>query len=793
MIPIFYPNLNQEMESLLFGALFHDIGKFWQRTRDNIVKKEVEKEYEWQISDLGRSRAAHEQWSAFFLKKYLKHETAELIALRHHHPENYLEYLVAVADKLSASEREEETEATGKKDVSREPLQSILSSVKINHGPKQAAYKPLRFKVEYPNPVKEKESAVKQGDYQAYWDEFCNNINRAMITIDEEWKRFHVLYQLLEDYTVSVPSAAYYSKSTISLFDHSKTTAAIAVALFKNNFSFEKIVQVHNALKGNASKDILQEDAFLLLGADISGIQDFVFDLTAKGAAKGLKGRSYYISALSENIARYILSGEGLSPVNLLFSGGGHFYLLLPLSASERIGEYRNYINKVLYTACRGRLSVVLAGTILSFASFSASTFGERWLNVAALLQREKNRKYLDLIKHQPELILGPHWEGDSVCKICGNPVEADEDKCTFCQSYEELGEDLAKNSRYLIEQYIKPEFLEPLTRVEDVFAAFGCRFRFSNTPPKEPEKDTLTATVNGEDFISDRSQRRAWLSNAAPLDEHGRLKTFEEIASASQGIKTWAVLRGDVDNLGLIFSKGLGEDRTISAVSSLSREVAYFFSTQINFLCSRYRDQVYVIYAGGDDFFVVGSWNILPALAREIQRAFWAYGAQNPDLTLSCSVSLSPQVAFPLFKVAQKAGHDLDELAKTIRVVEGKVHSKDSIAFLGKAFTWEEIDEVEKLKELIKESIQHGASKALIHNIYRASGDYAEYQSGEYPLHRVWRLAYSLTRLAQRHRQAAPYIKEVENRVITSQHLFQKNSVYAARWAEFELRTGGN
>lgn len=784
-------HIPSEFESLVYGALFHDIGKFWQRTRNSTIKKKIEQEYEWHISDLRRSWAAHEQWSAYFIKQYLGFETAELIALRHHYPENYLEYLVAIADKLSASEREEETESTGRKDVSKEPLQAILSSVRINHGLEGNAYKPLRFSVNNPNPVKYKEEAIRPGDYAAYWEEFTGKVGKVISAKTHSWKRFHSLYQLLEDYSVSIPSAAYYSKSTISLFDHSKTTAAIASALHKDNFPEENIIMVHKALKGNAAKDVLQEEAFILLGADISGIQDFIFDLTAKGTAKGLKGRSYYINALAESIARYILTREELRPVNLLFSGGGHFYLLLPITAKHRIPEYRKYINEVLFSAHRGKLSLVLAGVPLSYNSFSANTFGDKWLEVAAQLQKQKNYKFIDLIREDPDRILGPYWEGDHVCKICANTVKPGEDKCSFCESFEDLGEDLAKNSRYLIEQFTKPVVKQPLGRVDDVFAAFGYRFWFNNSLPQDTA-DYLIAVINSED-LTPNADRVVWLSNIAPLDRQGNLRTFEEIAEASHGIKSWGVLRGDVDNLGLIFSEGLGEDRTISAVSSLSREIAYFFDTQINRICTNHSEQVYVIYAGGDDFFIVGSWSILPDIAREINRAFMEYCAYNPDLTLSCAISLSPSVVFPLFKVAHKAGHDLDEVAKTIRLVDGSEHSKNSMAFLGKAFTWTEFRDTQKLKDLIKECINLGASKALIHNLYRASMDYARYQSGEYPLHRVWRLTYSLTRLAERSREASQKIKEVENIVITKQHLFAENSVYAARWAEMELRKGGN
>ena len=54
-----------------------------------------------------RNYAAHQEWSAYFLDKILKEGGAGTIALKHHNPESNLEYMVAVADKLSAAERED--------------------------------------------------------------------------------------------------------------------------------------------------------------------------------------------------------------------------------------------------------------------------------------------------------------------------------------------------------------------------------------------------------------------------------------------------------------------------------------------------------------------------------------------------------------------------------------------------------------------------------------------------------------------------------------------------------------
>jgi CRISPR-associated protein Csm1 len=68
-----------------------------------------------------------------------------------------------------------------------------------------------------------------------------------------------------------------------------------------------------------------------LVCGDFSGIQDFIYNIVSAGAARGLRGRSFYIQLL-------VRWGVGISvtPVGVvsnctrIYSSGGKFYLLLP-------------------------------------------------------------------------------------------------------------------------------------------------------------------------------------------------------------------------------------------------------------------------------------------------------------------------------------------------------------------------------------------------------------------------------------------------------------------------------
>ena len=130
------------------------------------------------------------------------------------------------------------------------------------------------------------------------------------------------LLRVLEETMSYVPSPA---GVDISLYDYARMTAAYAAALHR----YAAAQDIHSAQiyeeRGGATLP-----AFLLVSADISGIQPFIYAIPSKGALKSLRGRSFYLEILLENIVDEILGACGISRSALLYTGGGHFYLLLP-------------------------------------------------------------------------------------------------------------------------------------------------------------------------------------------------------------------------------------------------------------------------------------------------------------------------------------------------------------------------------------------------------------------------------------------------------------------------------
>ena len=117
-------------------------------------------------------------------------------------------------------------------------------------------------------------------------------------------------------------------------------------------------------------------------------------------------------------------------------------------------------------------------------------------------------------------------------------------------------------------------------------------------------------------------------LARTTPMNGD-QIKTNETAASEG-GLKRLGVLRMDVDNLGDLIVRGLqrarhARPRTESGVGALLRRLAG------SHLLSNRPRPVYVLFAGGDDLFVVGPWTYMPMLAQAIRDDFARYTGGIP------------------------------------------------------------------------------------------------------------------------------------------------------------------
>lgn len=317
--------------TIVLAALLHDIGKFWQRTGQRHGPG-------YDQGDYGE-HGAHAKWSADFVERFLPAEwkTAVATVLFHHKPRDLATKVVTAADWLSSGERDDADVHAGQHTSQLRSLFSRLT-LHVDETPAPAhhyALAPLSPASEaiFPREAPLSESERRDA-YRRLWDGFAAELARVPRGDPDAY--LETLYYLLQKYTWCVPSAFYRSVPDVSLFDHARTTAAIAAALLKSEIDEAEL----DALLARESA-AWRAERLMLLGADITRIQAFLYAITAKGAGRGLRGRSFYLQLVAEAIARWVLRQLGLPPTNLLYVGGGRFYLLTHRLDADRLLDLR--------------------------------------------------------------------------------------------------------------------------------------------------------------------------------------------------------------------------------------------------------------------------------------------------------------------------------------------------------------------------------------------------------------------------------------------------------------------
>ncbi len=176
---------------------------------------------------------------------------------------------------------------------------------------------------------------------------------------------------------------------------------------------------------------------------------------------------------------------------------------------------------------------------------------------------------------------------------------------------------------------------------------------------------------------------------------------TFEGLAASSCGANLIGALRMDVDNMGNLFSK-IG---CLTELSTKSRILNLFFKVYLNQICSGDLGSAYlgdslmptdiigknytgknehgdigrnvsVVYAGGDDLFILGAWDETTELTFDIQRCFALF---TGGLGISGGLTLH-QPKFPLYQMVKKSG-EAEHVAKNEIGQKNKTGQKNRIA----------------------------------------------------------------------------------------------------------------
>ncbi|MCZ7381072.1 MAG: type III-A CRISPR-associated protein Cas10/Csm1 [Candidatus Methanoperedens sp.] len=665
-----------EFEKVKLGALLHDVGKIIQR-------------------DMGKRECTHSELGYKFLEG-LREDIA--IFAKFHHKKDIagqkfdferlniaqqnLLWMVYEADNLSYKEKGE----TDDEYEPKNPLISIFSSVKgIRNGIdeckiKKRAYplKPLDFdNFVFPGFGKDRVEDRPHKSYEEIYDDFKHRL--PLLHPD-------LILTFLEKEATFIPAGSGEGED-ISLFDHLKTTCAIASCMHIYHKE-----ELDRDIKDKIS-DKKDEKKYLLISGDISGIQKFIYNITSKGALKLLRARSFFLEMISEDFVQELLDELKLSRANLLYCAGGRFYILAPNKKEyeEIVNKLKNDLNNWLLRKFEGNL--YYAVDYIPFKGERFADFSKLWAEISKKLSEQKSKKFRENLVENPGKFLREDLRDENyrekkllcqACKSFVNELFKDEDKdveyCEMCKMLKNAGKKLADFE----DMFFILRFKE--TNNQDIDLPFS---KIKVVKKIEDSDFNTIFQINSFDIpeeVIKLKTEREFTFVALPLANYSSGKDLDTLAADSYGIQKVGILRMDVDNLGKIFREGLPEEkRTISRITNLSRFLNYFFKGFVNLtgefndkhvkgicgniwgeygrLQKREKRNFTIVYAGGDDLLLIGSWDETFELAFDINALFRKYVGENDNITISSGFCIfDPK--FPFYKMAEISG-EKEGLAK--------------------------------------------------------------------------------------------------------------------------------
>jgi CRISPR-associated protein Csm1 len=388
----------------------------------------------------------------------------------------------------------------------------------------------------------------------------------------------------------------------------------------------------------------------ILLQGKILGIDEFLLSRTGdapaprSGGEELLAGRSQWITLLSEVLPRALLAELGLARILLGSSGGGQFLVVLPGEALEPANAFLSSAAQQIARMSGGYVKLIWAST---------ENLGD-WSVVRKRLNEAIGRQ-----------------RGTPLAGAAGSAFEP-----------------FSRAASGEFDNYFSKELGARLREVQVV-----------GWSPEAPGKVFAGAGKHSWNLTQSLSTDGIMLArHAAPSDDGKATAPVQTLARRAHGRSIWGVLRGDVDHFGVRLRRAASIEEHVP----LSVLYKQFFAGELEVLCSmpEFWRKVSILYSGGDDFAVYGSWDALVQFAREVQRLFHRFTEENlkdypgPEgKTISMAMALAPETFYPLSAVYEQAGRNL-EIAKSA--------DKDCIYVLGRVLEWKQLADAAELKDTV-------------------------------------------------------------------------------------------
>ena len=683
---------------LVVSALLHDIGKFVQRASTDFNKKN------------------HETFGKEFLERYLNMDSETkkqvLYLVESHHNIPYLgDYpellkILKLADGKSAEHDRKESEGVDKR-INQKPLLSVYSYIDIGLGQGREVHyslAPLGDELNYPRAIDMAKNS--QTIYASLLKEFQKDLENLFI---RDKGSINTLLYILLKYTKYIPSAIYKSAPDIPLYDHLKTTAAIALCNYRS----------------------VERKKYLLIMGDLSGIQNFIFYNLKGGesqtvdehATKRMRGRSFLINLIIDSAVRYILEELDLYEFNILWESGGNFLILAPNQgdADEKLSTIRERINRFLKDNF-GRLYLNMAWLAVEDIGGEDRGFDDILHELHEVMDDNKSRKYIDFVREN-DFYVGKRG-GPYLCPVCGvHFVSSQGEICDVCKKIENLG-NLVGKARYLIRDISSSgDFVFDYGNVKVAYSLVASLDPyhadrgevFDISEFKMPNLGTMRGFRILKTFVPSVDSRVLSISEILSMDDaiDDRVGKIGDVSSTKGKM---AIFKADVDCLGEIFAKGLKRSGrvTMSLVSTLSFMMDLFFTKEINNIARK--NNVYVVFSGGDDLTVVGRYDEVIKFAMDVNRKFRKWTGENKNIHMSGSIVFFDE-KFPIRRGADIAEETLEKAKNYRHNINLCAEKGNLVAIFGEVLSWDDLEkQVELADKLLKAQRERRIPSSLSH-----------------------------------------------------------------------------
>jgi CRISPR-associated protein Csm1 len=733
-------------DELQLTFLLHDLGIFFKRTGLPPSQKFNN------LTEIENNRGgSHSRWSASLAEELGLSQDIQNVILYHHNHDSLEGENVRIVNVLSQAA----DFFAGEDELGPVNLLSVFSDVKLkesNHPEK--CYLPLqKIDLAFEKPIRYGEVSNKEA-YRKLWKDFLSELKK--IGMDN---RSENTYQLIKKYTTFLPS----NSRDISLFDHIKVKTAIATCLYRciqneNLASSQSLEKPFLLISGGISgiqrfiyRIASPAEAQVGMAKRLRG-RSFYLNLLNDAVATSIRSRlnlpeanllwcgggNFLIIASNTDKTREEIEKfqkEVNKSLMQMFNAELFLNFTCEQAGVNELKDFSRLNEKLNQKLDKNKKQKFVENLDDLFAEDKENTL--RTCSVCA-----------SPIKKNETLI--EEKETETLCEDCNEHTEIGK-KIAYAKYYiKSMSE--KKSEKFDVFLFgVGYRFLRNENVARYIRSISGI------------SKSAQVLKINDTDFVNAEMIKRCsesgipvsfgfmFMANTVPKHED-KILSFTNMAELSRGADKLGILKMDVDNLGKIFFGGFDKKSTgIARISTMSTMLDFYFSGILNRICERhyfldeaeicenckkeaikielspeeeneapeivYRMKdgkhacnsclekkspaIYVNYAGGDDLLIIGPWDLIIQLAKDIRKTFKNFTCQNPDINISAGVSIINK-KYPIGRAALLADEALQESKNNEKVINSHENKKDSISVFGETVYWETKEDLKGFYELL-------------------------------------------------------------------------------------------